>query len=106
MTNQYKKIIHYDTPKKHADLKIRWQNDNIKQSEFFRLLSDLYLSRDDRILEIISQYQRNNSIQNEAKRKKTKNIQKEEKSVKEKFALETGEVESIFDLLEQEHPDL
>ena len=106
MNNQYKKIVYYDTPKRHADLKIRWQHDNMKQSEFFRLLSGLYLDRDERILEIIAQYQKKGSIQSEVKRKKTKNIQKEEKAIKKKFALETGEVESIFDLLEQEHPDL
>ena len=106
MSSQYKKVVYYEVPKKHADLKIRWQYDNIKQSEIFRLLTDCYLSRDERILEIISQYKEQESIQNKSKRKKTKKIYEKEKEVKEKFALAGDEVESIFDLLEQEHPDL
>ena len=106
MSSQYKKVVYYEVPKKHADLKIRWQYDNIKQSEFFRLLTDCYLNKDERMLEIISQYKEQESIQNKSKRKKTKKIYEKEKEVKEKFALGDGEVESIFDLLEQEHPDL
>ena len=106
MSDQYKKIVYYDTPKKHADLKIRWQHDSIKQSEFFRLLTSFYLDRDERILEIVHQYQEEKSIQNKSKRKKTKEIQVKGRAIGEKFALRDNEVQNIFDLLEKEHPDL
>jgi len=106
MSSQYKKVIYYEIPKKHADLKIRWQYDNIKQSEFFRLLAGAYLDQDERILGIIDEYKKENSIQNKSKRKKTKKIYEKKNEVEAKFALKDDEVESIFDLLEQEHPDL
>ncbi len=107
MTNsKYKKVIYYEMPKRHADLKIRWQYDNLKQSEFFRLLAKAYLDQDERILGIIDEYKKENSIQNKSKRKKTEKTYEKKKEVETKFALKSDEVESIFDLLEQEHPDL
>ena len=39
-------------------------------------------------------------------RKKIKRANKKQKEVKSKFALDAGEIDSIFDLLEEEHPDL
>jgi len=55
----YKKVMFYDSDKRHADLKLRLQYDGLKQNEFFRAV-----------------------------------------------ALKENEIESIFDLLEEEHPDL
>tara|TARA_R110000824_G_scaffold209862_1_gene395730 strand:- start:395 stop:727 length:333 start_codon:yes stop_codon:yes gene_type:complete len=103
---KYKKIIHYDVPKKHADLKIRWQYDDMKQSEFFRLLTDAYLEQDERILSLVEEYKQANKKQNKEKRRKTKKMYEQSKEVETKFALKNNEVESIFDLLEKEHPDL
>jgi hypothetical protein len=106
MSDQYKRVIYYEMPKKHADLKIRWQYDNIKQSEFFRLLTQAYLEQDERILAILAEYKEANSIQNKAKRKKTEKTYEKKREIETKFALKNDEVESIFDLLEKEHPDL
>jgi len=106
MSEIKKTIIWYDTPKKHADLKIRWKYDDLGQTEFFRLLSDVYLSQDERILAIIGEYQEKKMIQNKTKRKKTKKIYKGAEKVKSNFSLKEDEVESIFDLLAEEHPDL
>mgnify|MGYP003114394190 CR=1 FL=1 len=101
-----KKIVFYDTPKKHADLKVRWQYDSMKQSEFFRLIVDAYLDQDERILSLVEQHKANNKIQNNKKREKTKRSYENARETKKMFSLEEGEVESIFDLLEKEHPDL
>ena len=106
MSDNKKRIIYYEIPKKHADLKIRWQYDGLKQTEFFRMLTTYYLDQDERILDIIHEYKKNNTIQNETKRKKTKKMYEKRKQVESKFALKKDEVESIFDILEQENPDL
>ena len=106
MSSKHKKVIYYEIPKKHADLKIRWQYDNIKQSEFFRLLASAYLDQDERILAIIEEYKKENSIQNKKKRAKTKKLYEKQREVETKFALKESEIESIFDLLEKEHQDL
>ena len=101
-----KRVIYYEIPKKHADLKIRWQYDGLGQTEFFRLLTTAYLEQDERILSIIHEYKKNNSIQNNVKREKTQKMYEKKKQIESKFALKEGEVESIFDILEMEHPDL
>lgn len=102
----YKKIVYYDLPKIHADLKIRWQYDGLKQSEFFRLLAHAYLEQDQRIVDLVHEYKEKNKIQNKEKRKKTQKQYEKAREVESKFALGDAEVESIFDLLEKEHPDL
>ena len=101
-----KKVIYYEEPKRHADLKIRWQYDGLGQTEFFSLLTKAYLEQDERILDIVYEYKKNNSIQNNVKREKTQKIYEKRKQIESKFALKKDEVESIFDILEQEHPDL
>jgi hypothetical protein len=101
-----KAVVFYCPPKIHADLKVRWQYDGLGQSEFFRIMSDLYLNKDSRILEIIEEYKKENKIHNNEKRKKTKKLYERAKQVESKFSLGDEEVESIFDLLEKEHPDL
>jgi len=106
MSDQHKRVIYYEMPKKHADLKIRWQYDNIKQSEFFRLLTRAYLEQDERIMAILAEHKELNSIQNKVKRKKIEKTYEKKREVETKFALKNDEVENIFDLLEKEHPDL
>ena len=101
-----KNIIYYETPKVHAELKIRWQYDGLGQTEFFRVLSMAYLDQDQRILDIIHEYKKENRIQNNAKREKTQKLYDKRKEVEAKFTLKKTEVESIFDILEKEHPDL
>ena len=106
MSEGKKKIIYYEYPKTHADLKIRWQYDGLGQTEFYRILSTSYLEKDQRILDIINEYKKENRIQNEVKRKKTQKMYEKKRKTESKFSLEEEERESIFDLLEKEHPDL
>jgi len=105
-TNSKKKVVYYEVPKKHADLKIRWQYDGLRQTEFFSLITAAYLEQDERILQIIHEYKEKSRIQNNEKRKKTQKTYEKKRAVETKFALKNEEVDSIFDLLEQEHPDL
>ena len=52
MSNSYgtreKKIVFNDTDKRHADLKIRLQHDDLSQSEFFRAMITGYIEKDSR----------------------------------------------------------
>ena len=54
----------------------------------------------------LDQYMSDNELRSENKRKKIKKADKRQKEVKSKFALDEQEIDSIFDLLEEEHPDL
>tara|TARA_R100000005_G_C4857913_1_gene120846 strand:+ start:196 stop:522 length:327 start_codon:yes stop_codon:yes gene_type:complete len=101
-----KKIVYYDSAKKHADLKIRLEYDGLKQSEFFRLLTAAYLERDDRLVSIIGDYKDKMNIHNREKRRGSQRMHEKSKETISKFSLGDEDVENIFDLLEKENPDL
>mgnify|MGYP003134003091 FL=1 len=102
----YKKVIFYDSDKIHADLKLRLQYDGLKQNEFFRAVVSAYLNKDDDFMKFIERYREDNEIMDKTKLAKQRKTKKKEDEVKTKFALKEKEIESIFDLLEEEHPDL
>lgn len=97
-----KRIVFYETDKRHAELKIKLHYDGLKQGQFFRTLIEGYLSDNEDILNFISDQKEKNSIQSARQRdliKKERKLSKEEAS---KFSLNKDEVEDIFDLLEKE----
>ena len=57
-----KKVVFYDTDKRHAELKIRLKYDQLTQAEFFRTLISGYLAKDKDILAFLHRY-----IQDEGK---------------------------------------
>tara|TARA_Y100000034_G_scaffold134707_1_gene203928 strand:+ start:4784 stop:5110 length:327 start_codon:yes stop_codon:yes gene_type:complete len=101
-----KRIIFEESDKVHADLKIRLHADDLKQGEFFSLMISGYIERDERIVDFVEEYKKNNSIQSKEKRAKSKKLHDQSTEIRNKFALNEGEVESIFDLLEKECPEL
>ena len=100
-----KKIIFYDTDKRHADLKIRLHYDGLTQSAFFRAIVTGYINQDENILKFIDFYKEQNSTQSKAKRDKIKSTNKTKQKTIDKFALGEKEIESIFDMLEAECPE-
>ena len=93
-------------PKKHADLKIRLHYDGLKQNEFFRLMMKKYINKDINIMKIIDEYKEQKGNQSKMNRKKSKQLIEKGRVKEQQFALNNDEVESIFDLLEKEHPEL
>lgn len=104
--HELKKIIFEDTDKKHADLKIRLYADGLAQGEFFRMIVDGYVDRDDRIVDFVEECKEEKNIQSKQKRAKSKKIHNKANKVIKKFALSEREVENIFNLLEKENPEL
>ena len=103
---EYKKISFYDSDKRHADLRIRLQYDGIKQSEFFRAVVTAYLEKEESFMAFLDKHMSDNQMRSENKRKKIQKANKKEKEVKSKFDLNEGEIDSIYDLLEEEYPEL
>jgi hypothetical protein len=101
-----KKVYFEELDKRHADLKISLHADGIRQGDFFRLMVSGYLEKDERIISYIEEYRKTKSIQSQQKRKKTKKLRQSGKETTSKFALDKGEIESIFDLIAEEHPEL
>jgi len=102
-----KRIIFDDSSKRHADLKIRLQHESMTQAEFFRSLITGYLKKDSRILSYIDSYKQENKKKYSKRNAKIRkdDIQKGE-DLLHKFGIEDIELENIFDLIEEEFPDL
>lgn len=93
--------------KLHENLKIRLYYDEIKtQSEFFRYCVESYLSQDTLFMAFLDDYKMNKKIQSKKRTTKAmRSRQKGEKLMRD-LALTTEEIENIFDLLEEELPEL
>lgn len=103
---QEKKIVFYDTNKRHADLKVRLKYDDITQSEFFRCLITGYLKKDERILSYLDAHAQRIKKRSKAKSKAAEDLIDDGRQLERNFLLDDGEIENIFDILEQEHPEL
>lgn len=104
--DKLKKIVFTATEKSHADLKIKLHYDGLTQVSFYRMMMEGYIKEDERILEYVQDWKDQNETQSKRQRNDIKKEYKDQKELKEKFALNETEVESIFDMLEMEHPDL
>ena len=97
-----KKIVFYETDNHHAELKIKLHYDGFKQGEFFRSVIEAYLGDDENIAKFIEEYKIKNSKQGKRQRKIIKKEIETAKEIKNKFALDKTDIESIFDLFEEE----
>lgn len=96
-SNKIKKIIFRDTPENHSELKKCLVVDDLKQSEFFRLIVQKYLVGDERIVDIIEEYK----IQNDMLSKRSKQIKKKQRDegseLEKKFNISSEEIQEIYD---------
>ena len=98
--DKLKKIVFTATEKSHADLKIKLHYDGLTQVNFYRMMMEGYIKEDERILEYVQDWKDQNETQSKRQRNDIKKEYKDQKELKEKFALNETEVESIFDMLE------
>lgn len=96
-----KKFIFKDTAKNHADLLLKLEYDSLTQAKFFRLCIQAYLNDNESMREIIDSTKTNKGIKN-----KIEKDYKELKQTKQKFQLDDLEIENIYDIVDEEHPDL
>ena len=104
--SQEKKILFTDTDKRHADLKLRLHYDGLTQADFFRSLITGYLEKDENIMNFIIEVQESKNIHSKQKRAKSKKLEEEGENLMKKLGLGEEEIENIFDLLEEEYPNL
>ena len=101
------KVIQFkETDKRHADLRIRLHYYGFYQGEFFRDIVTGYLSGDENLIAYVEKVKEEKRKYNKGKLKKGKSLRKKGKEVEKQFALKDDEIESIFDIIEQEFPDL
>jgi glycerol-3-phosphate responsive antiterminator len=101
-----KKQICFDsTAKLHADLKIRLHHDEVKIREFFNEITRAYVNRDESIINFIEKLKEKKKM-SATRRNKIKKANKKQNEIIRKFALDKGDIENIFDIIEKEHPNL
>lgn len=101
-----KRIVFYETDDNQARFRIKLKQDGLRQSHFFRMIIRLYIENDQRVLDLIEEYKQKNRYRDRTIRGiARKEIQKGKQKEKE-FGLNPDEIESIFDLMEKEFPDL
>jgi hypothetical protein len=104
--NKEKRVVFTETDVRHAQLRIRLQHDNLSQADFFRALITGYLENDGRIVKYLANYKEKHGIQNKKKRGRVVEEIEQGEHLLEKFGIKDDELESIFDLIAQEFPDL
>ena len=101
-----KKFMFYDTEKRQADLRIKLKNEGMTQSQFFRAMITGYLNNEENIVEFLDSYKEKNQIQSRSRRKILQKENLKENKTKDIYGLDKKDIENIFDIIEEEHPDL
>jgi len=104
--NKEKKIVFSDTHIRHAQLKVRLDYDGLSQAEFFRSIITGYLNKDKDLIEYIQSYKSSKGIQSKRNTKYVEDDNKKSSELLGKFGIKSDELEDIFDLIAEEHPDL
>jgi hypothetical protein len=101
------KVTFFLDPKYHEDLKIRIYYDGFKsQSDFFRACVVSYLEKEEKFMNFLDEYKINEKLQSKAKVAKSKRLREEGEQMMKKLAVSEKDIENIFDLIEEEIPEL
>mgnify|MGYP003664625133 CR=1 FL=1 len=94
-------------PRLHEDLKIRIHYDGFKtQSEFFRACVISYLEKNSQFMEFLDDYKQNEKIQSKVNIKKSRRLRRDGEDLMKRLGITEEDVENIFDLIEEEIPEL
>jgi len=100
--NLTKRIVFTENDHRQAKLLIRCKYDGLSQSDFFRHIVSGYIQGDERIQSYINEVKKTGKN----RRQKSEILKKIGHQKMEDFGLTGGEVDNIFDLLEEEFPEL
>jgi len=93
--------------KLHENLKIRLYYDQIKtQSEFFRYCVESYLNHNPLFMEFLDDYKIYHKVQSKRRTNRSRNLRLKGQQLLDDLALSAGDIENIFDILEEELPEL
>ena len=110
MPNKYakdtKKFTFYAKDSLHAEFKIRMQHHSLTQSEFLRACVEAAVNKDPMMDLFIQHYKEENGKQSKAQRKKMSKELDEAESILNDFGLGDGDIDDIFDIIAEEHPEI
>ena len=103
----HSKLTFFLNSKLHENLKIRLYYDQIKtQSEFFRYCVESYLEQHPMFMEFLDDYKINKKVQSKRKVSQSRKLRGRGQQMLQDLALTEEEVKSIFDILEEDLPEL
>ena len=110
MPNQYakdtKKYTFYAKDTLHAAFKVRMQFHSLTQSEFLRACVEAVVGKDPMMELFIEHYKEENGKQSKAQRSQIKKDQEKSEDLLNDFGLGDGDIDDIFDLIAEEHPEI
>mgnify|MGYP003126179251 FL=1 len=93
--------------KLHEELKIRLYYDEIStQSEFFRFCVESYLSQDPLFMTFLDDYKINKKVQSKRRVTKSRQLRASGENLLRDMSLTDDDIQNIFDILEEELPEL
>jgi hypothetical protein len=93
--------------KLHENLKIRLYYDQIRnQSQFFRMCVESYLAQDKLFMEFFDAAKVEMQTQSKSRAQNSRTLRQKGENLMKELSLSSAEVENIFDLLEEELPEL
>lgn len=101
-----KRIVFRENDQVHAKLRIRLNYDGIKQSDFFRACIAAYLDENEEFEGFVESLKSEKSRLSKNKRAKSRKLKQQGKELASKMALNSNEIENIFDMIEEEHEGL
>lgn len=97
-----KRIVFTETEHNHAKLVLRLRHDGLSQSEFFRGIVRAYIEGDEKIQDFAQGVGKLSKSRKNLSKKKIE----EGHSLASDLGFSEKDVENIFDLIAEEHPDL
>ena len=101
-----KKVQFVDTDVRHAQLKIKLERESISQAEFFRACLTGMIDEDPDFIKYVRKYKDNKNIGIKRDAKILKKEDKASDDLMQRFGIKDTELDNIFDLIAEEHPDL
>ena len=104
-TNE-KRVYVLMNEKLHMDLKIRLDHLNIGLSEFIRACSDGLIQQHPIMEQFVDHYKETSEKHSKKATKLAKKDREESNKLMEDLGLDLDDIESIFDIIEEDHPEI
>ena len=92
--------------KAHADFQIRLDYEGMNQSRFLRWVIYNFIRQTDLVEDLVEEYKNQHLKKTKVSERNREEIKKKTQRVKKDFNLSQEEVESLFDIIEMDSPDL
>lgn len=101
-----KRVYVYMASEQHMKLKIRLDYHGIGMSEFVRACSESLIDRDPIMEEFVESYREGSGKHSKRNNKIASRDNQIAETIEEELNLDGDEIEDIFDLIEEDHPEI